>query len=261
MDLLLYLLGGCIAGFLAGVLGIGGGLVIVPFLSIALPLSGIAPELTMHMAIGTAAAVIICTASLSAYSHYRHQGLEWPMLYDLLPGLLLGALIGGLIGNFLSGILLKIIFAFFVIFMALKMGFNLSLHDRSTLPSKKITFLICSIMGSLCAMLGMGGGVFIIPFLRSCQLKMLKAVGIAAACAVPVSIISTLSYIVGGFNNAHLPAWSLGYVYLPALLGCALASMCMVPLGAKLAHRLPAALLQKVFAIFLFVVAVNMLFF
>lgn len=258
--LFVYLIGGVLAGFLAGLLGIGGGLVIVPFLVMVLPWQGLPEGLVMHVAIASSLAIIIFTSSSSAYAHFKRGSVDWGVVKQLLPGLLIGAVLGSILGGMISGKTLQIIFAFFVIFMALKLGFDLKLNDRVGFPRPAITGCISLSIGMLCAMLGMGGGAFTVPFLRSCQMPMVNAIAISSTTAVPLALAAMLSYAVLGAQHSAVLGWSTGYIYWPAVGMIAMASVATAPWGAKVAHRLPAQRLQQIFAIFLAVVALKMLY-
>jgi uncharacterized protein len=260
LTILIYLLGGALAGLLAGLLGIGGGLVIVPFLAYILPQNGIAPDSVMRTAVATSLAVIIFTSLSSIRAHHRRGGVQWDLVKRLFPGIVSGALLGAIAANFIANQYLKWFFAIFVIYIAVKMVLQIKAETTTrTLANQKILTLSAASIAALCSLLGMGGGAFLVPYLRGRQVAMIHAVATSAVCGFPIALVGATTYIVSGWGQANGTTYSLGYVYLPALVCISLASVSFAPLGARLAHHLQPNLLQRIFAIFLFIIAADML--
>lgn len=249
-----YLALGAGAGVLAGLFGVGGGLIIVPVLIFSFHALGIADNVATHLAIGTSLATIIFTSISSAQTHHSKGNVDWQLVKWLALGIVFGSVLGGFTASLLQGTTLKIVIGCFVILMSLQLGFNLKPKASKSLPKKGGLTVTGGIIGWASAIFGIGGGSLTVPFLAFCSVPMQRAVAVSAACGVPIAISGALSYMWFGWNMQGLPSWSLGYIYLPALLGITLTSMIFSRLGAKLAYRLSATLLRRMFAVFLFVV-------
>jgi uncharacterized protein len=261
MDIILSLLAlGIIVGILAGLLGIGGGLIIVPVIVwLFKEHPNFAPDYIFHVAIGTSLATIVITSISSSYAHHRHKAVRWDLVWKMLAGLLLGGIIGAIIVHNLSYPNLKFVFAIFVLLAAIKMLFDLNpTPARSLLPNWGLN-LAGLIIGMVAAIVGIGGGVLSVPFLTWCKVPIRQAVATASACGVPIAVAGSLGFIITGWQIADLPPWSVGYVYLPAFLIIVTSSIIFAPLGAKLAHTLPTARLKQIFAILLCIIGINML--
>jgi uncharacterized membrane protein YfcA len=259
--LVIYLLIGALAGLLAGLLGIGGGLFIVPCLAILFPYEGIAPEYVMHMAICTTLMITIFTSLSALRTHIQKGGVLFPVFKKMLLGLLIGASLGALIAGFLPSHSLKIIFSVFAFLIALQMGLNFKPKPTRQLPGKVGLFSASGILSFISSIVGLSGGVLVVPYFTSCNIPMKNAVSTSAACTLPIALAGGLSLMVTGFGQVDLPAWSFGYIYLPAFFAVALMSVIFAPLGARLAHSTSPLVLKRFFAIFLVVIGFNMLFF
>lgn len=257
--LLFYMVIGAFAGVMAGLLGVGGGLIIVPAMAWTFHLQHISDEVIMHLAIGTSLATIVITSTSSVRAHHRHGAVQWPLFWQLTPGIVIGALLGAVIADALHSRTLQIVFGIFVLVIAVQMAFGAKPPPQRELPGTVGMSIMGGIIGVVSAIVGIGGGSLTVPFLTWCNVKMRNAVATSAACGFPIALGGTTGYVALGWNEPDLPAWSVGYVYLPALLGIALISMWSAPLGAGLAHRLPSLALRRVFAVFLTVVGVTML--
>ena len=258
--LLLYILCGATAGFLSGLIGIGGGLVVVPLLNMIFLLQGDIPqELVMHMAVGTSLSSILFTAFSSARSHARRGGVLWDYVKGLAPAIVLGTLCAAWLASSMSTAGLRSFFVAFLLCVATQMLFDFYPHPRKAMPGKGILALAGFTIGSVSSLVGLGGGSMSVPFLRWCGVGMRQAVGTSAAISWPIAVSGTIGFIIVGWNAPALPEWSLGYVSLPATLGIACASVFFAPLGVKVAHTLPVASLRRIFAIFLYVTACEML--
>lgn len=255
---LAYLIIGAIAGLLAGLLGIGGGLVIVPALSTLFAMQGFSEANIMHMAIGTSLATIIFTGSSSVLSHYKHGNLDIDIAQKILPGVVLGSIIGPLLAHHLSSATLKLVFASFVLLIGLQMLIARTPAAHRNLPGMLGLSSYTLASGSLASILGLGGGAFLAPFLAWCNVEMKKAAALGSAMGLPISIFGTIAYISSGMNAANLPAATIGYIFWPALVGIVITSVLFAPLGAKLAHVLPNLILKRVFGVFLIGMAIKM---
>ncbi|MEO8102941.1 MAG: sulfite exporter TauE/SafE family protein [Betaproteobacteria bacterium] len=255
---LVYLGVGLFVGFFAGLLGIGGGSVMVPILSLTFASQGFSGDHLVHMALATSMATIIPGGLASAWMHHRHDAVNWQVVKQMLPGILLGTFSGAVIAHFSSTAFLKAFFIAFICFLAVQLLFDLKPKGRYTLPGARGMFAFGAIMGVISSFAGIGGAILSISFLTWCNIRMHEAIGTAAAIGVPLALAGTVGFVVTGLFDRGLPAWSLGYVYLPAFAGIALTSFAIAPLGAKLAHRLPVSVLRRVFVVFLVVLAVKM---
>lgn len=254
-----YLAFGAFAGILAGLLGIGGGLVIVPIVSLTLLRGGVSPEHIQHLALGTSFSTIFFTSISSFMAHNRKGGVLWPVVFRLTPGIVLGVILGSYIAAMLNTLYLQIFFVCFLAYVSLQMILNVKPKSCRDLPSPTGIALTGGVIGVVSSLVGIGGGTITVPFLTWCNVPMHKSVGTSAAVGMPIALTGMISFIVSGCNVAGLPAYSLGYVYLPATLGIAAASMLTAPLGTALSHRLPVHILKKVFAGMLLIVGARMI--
>lgn len=250
---------GCIAGLLAGLLGIGGGIILVPGLYFVFQRLGIAPEHEMQFAIATSLACIVPTSLSATWAHQRQKNIDWSIYKRLVPGFLLGGVAGGLLGDYLSSAWLEKVFGLLCIFIALRifLGFKPDAEKkRGVSPVRHV--LNGGLMGTLAAMTGVGGGALVNPYMLWIGAKMRYAVGTAAAAVVAISSCGSLTYLFA--RPDFVPSFPhIGYVIWPAVIGVAIFSMCFAPLGAKLAERLPTIVLKRLLAIILLVVAIKFL--
>lgn len=257
--LLTYLGVGAVAGVLAGLLGIGGGLVIVPMLVFCLTRQGIAPQAVMHIALGTSMASIMFTAVSSFMAHHKRGAVHWPAVGLIVPGILVGTFLGSYVAARLSTNFLKVFFVVFLYYVAFQMLVNKKPRPSSGLPGKAGMFGAGSIIGLVSSLVGIGGGTLSVPFLMWCNLAVHHAIGTSAAIGFPIAVAGTAGYVLNGLHTKGLPDFSLGYIYLPALAGIVAASVLTAPLGVRLAHRLPVAKLKRVFAVLLIITGTRML--
>ncbi|MEQ1530835.1 MAG: sulfite exporter TauE/SafE family protein [Methylococcales bacterium] len=255
---LLSLLVGLLAGVLAGLFGIGGGLVIVPILVMIFSAHGFAAEQVMIMAVATSLATIVFTALSSAFAHHRLGAVWWPRVIRLAPGIMLGSGLGALVADHIDANLLRAVFIVFLLYVGVQMALQLQPKPGAVKESKILDMLVSVLIGLLSALVGIGGGTLTVPYLVSCRAPMKNAVAISSACGVPIAIAGTISYALLGWHAA-LPEWSLGYVYLPSFLGIGLSSVFTAPIGAKLAHKLPAQQLKRYFSVLIFVMAAKLI--
>jgi uncharacterized membrane protein YfcA len=250
----LALIGTC-TGFLAGLLGIGGGMLMVPFLTMILTAKGFAPDHTVKMAVATSLATICFTSLSSVRAHNKRGAVLWPIVKVLAPGILVGSLVGAQIAVALPGKFLGILFAVFVAFSATQMLLNRRPQPSRTMPGPVGTFAVGNVIGLLSALVGAGGAFVSVPFMTWCNVKIHDAVGTSAALGFPIALAGTAGYIWAGHGMAEMPAGAVGYLYLPGLAVIASASMLLAPVGARTAHRMDIAPLRKVFAVVLYCLA------
>lgn len=258
--LLTYLLLGAAAGVLAGLFGVGGGLVIVPVLVYSFKAHGVAPEVLTHLAVGTSLATIIFTSINSVLEHNKKKAVLWSLVLWLSLGILFGTALGAQTAAWLDGAMLQKIIGVFAILMACKMAFNLGpkASTEQNTPKKPALLSAGAVIGWASAIFGIGGGSLTVPFLVWRGINMQKAVATSAACGFPIAISGALMFMLTGWNNPQLPEYSLGFVYLPALLGIAITSMFFARFGARLAHRLAPLLLKRLFAVLLVSVGISL---
>lgn len=250
---------GLVSGLLAGLFGIGGGLVIVPVLVALFSAHGFQAEIVILMSVATSLATIILTAIASVLAHHRLGSVIWHRVFSLSPGIMTGAAAGAIIAKHISADHLRIILVVFLLYVGIQMAFQIKPKPGALKQSKILDFCAGNIIGMVSSIVGIGGGTLTVPYLVFGQTQMRNAVAIASACGLPIAVVGTLSYAMLGWNASNLPDWSLGFVYLPAVLGVGLASMLTAPIGARLAHRLPAQKLKRYFSLLLFLMAVKLI--
>jgi uncharacterized membrane protein YfcA len=252
--LALLLIGSC-TGFLAGLLGIGGGMIMVPFLTMILGAKGYPADYTVKAAVATSLATIAFTSLSSVRAHHRRGAVLWPVVKVLAPGILAGSLLGAQIAVALPGKLLGILFALFVAFSATQIFLNRKPTPSRTLPGPLATFGVGNVIGLLSAIVGAGGAFISVPFMTWCNIKIHDAVGTSAALGFPIALAGTLGYIWAGHGLPQMLPGAIGYLYLPGLVVISAASMLMAPVGARTAHRMDIQPLRKVFAVVLYCLA------
>ncbi len=251
---------GLVTGFSAGMLGIGGGLVMVPVLTMMFAAqTGFPPAEILHLALGTSIATILFTSLSSLRAHHQHGAVLWKVVIQIAPGILLGTLLGTLFASNVPAKPLALFFTFFVCFVALQMMLNFKPKPSRELPGAGGVFAVGTGIGAVSSLVAIGGGALTVPFLTWCNVRVQHAIGTSAAIGFPIAIGGTLGYIYNGTGHVDLPPGSLGYVYLPALAWLVPPSMLLAPVGAKLAHRLPIATLKRIFACLLIALASKML--
>lgn len=254
-----FLVTGVAAGVLAGLFGVGGGLIIVPALAVILPKLGTAPEVVMQSAIGTSLAVIGLTGISSTRSHHARGGVIWPIFWRLAPGIVIGSLIGAAIAHQVSSDVLKKCVGIGALLISIQMLIDAAPKPTRSAPGALGLGLVGSVIGALSALIGIGGGSLTVPYLSACNIDMRRAVGTSAACGMPIAWAGAAGFAFNGHGQAGLAPWSLGYIDLAAFAGIAVTSVLTAPLGAKLAHGLSPKLLKRAFAIFLAGVSLRML--
>ncbi len=261
LSLMIYLGVGMAAGLLAGLLGVGGGLIIVAALTWILPTQGVPAEQVMHVALATSLASIIATSLSSTRAHHARGSVMWPTAAWLVPGLLLGGALGAAIADHLSGLVLRLGVAGFCFIAGTQLALGKARPDTEEHPAPRGAGLSAwgVLIGTISALVGIGGGSITVPVLIAHGARPVRAVGTSAACGFAIAVASAAGYAFGGRDATGLPSGSWGYVYLPAAGAIAVASVLIAPLGARLAHRLGGASLKRVFAGFLFLMGVAVL--
>ncbi len=257
---LLYVAVGAVAGILAGLMGIGGGLVIVPMLVFCFAGLGMAHEHIMHIALGTSLASIIFTSISSFLAHHRRRAVHWDIVRRIVPGIIAGTLLGAYIASLLPTDLLKGFFGIFLLYVAIQFLLDKKPKSTRALPGFTGMFGAGGVIGIVSSLMGIGGGTLSVPFMVWCNITVHHAIGTASAIGFPIAIAGTVGYMLTGLHVPGLPAYSVGYIYLPALSGIVSASILTAPLGAKLAHWLPVTKLKRIFAVLLLAVGAKMLF-
>lgn len=256
----LVVLGLC-TGFLAGLLGIGGGMLMVPFITIILSGRGVAPDLAVKMAIATSMATIIFTSISSVRAHHKRGSVRWDIVKRLAPGIVLGSALASMgVFALLKGTWLALFFAAFVSFSATQMLLDKKPKPTRTLPGTAGQLGAGSVIGFLSGLVGAGGGFVSVPFMTWCNVVIHNAVATSAALGFPIALANALGYVVAGQGVTGLPAGSMGYIFVPALVVIATASVIMAPVGVRAAHALPVKTLKRVFASILYLLAAYMLY-
>ncbi len=246
-------------GFLAGLLGIGGGMLMVPFITIILSGRGVGPDLAVKMAIATSMATIIFTSISSVRAHHKRGAVRWDIVKRLSPGIVLGSIVSSLgVFALLKGSWLAVFFGAFVSFSATQMFLDKKPKPTRQMPGTGGQLAAGGVIGFLSGLVGAGGGFISVPFMAWCNVAIHNAVATSAALGFPIAVANVTGYVIAGQGVQDLPAGSFGYIWLPALVVIALCSVFTAPLGARAAHALPVSKLKRVFASILYLLAAYM---
>jgi uncharacterized membrane protein YfcA len=250
---------GICTGFLAGLLGIGGGMIMVPFLTILLSNKGVGADLAVKMAIATSMATIIFTSISSVRAHHKRGAVRWDLVKGLAPGIVLGSAIAS-VGVFamLKGASLAIFFGLFVGFSATQMFLDKKPAPTRQMPGFGGQLAAGGVIGFLSGLVGAGGGFISVPFMAWCNIAIHNAVATSAALGFPIAVANVAGYVVSGLKVENLPSGAFGYIWVPALVVIAVCSVFTAPLGAKAAHSLPVKKLKRIFASILYLLAAYM---
>jgi uncharacterized membrane protein YfcA len=254
-----YLSLGAFVGFFGGLLGIGGGAAMVPVLAIIYAAKGFAPGVIVHLALGTSIATMIFTSASSVLSHHRRGAVHWTAWRRMVPGVIAGTLAGALLAGQLDPRLLAIAFTILIYALATQMMFDSRLTPTGTLPGTAALSAGGGAIGFISSLSATGGAALTVPFLVKRSLTIHQGIGTASAVGWPLALAGAAGYAWTGWGREGLPEWSLGFVYVPALLWIAAASMALAPVGARVAHRTPGRTLKRIFALVLYGLATNML--
>jgi len=257
--LLAYLATGAVIGFLAGLLGIGGGMTLVPVLAAMFSAQQLAPEHAVHLALGTGMASVMFTSSASVRAHQRLGGVDWPLVRRLGPAMVVGTLLATALSGWLPQRTLALAFSLIVYAGATQLLLGRKPSAGRALPGTPALTAIGLAIGVVCGLVSAGGAFITVPFMLFCGVAMTTAIGTGAALGVPVAVMGTIGFVFSGLRVPHLPSLALGFVYLPALAGIVAGSVFTAPMGARAAHRLPVTTLRRIFAGLLYVLATKML--
>ncbi|WP_068635892.1 sulfite exporter TauE/SafE family protein [Thauera butanivorans] len=250
---------GAVVGFFAGLLGVGGGGIMVPMLTTLFLAQGFPHEQVVHMALGTSMASIVLTSVSSLRAHQAHGAVRWDVVRTITPGILVGTFCATFIASRVNTAALAIFFAVFMAYVSIQMLLNIKPKPSRNLPGPLGMTGVGLGIGGVSALVAIGGGSLSVPFMTWCNVKVQNAIGTSAAIGLPIALAGTIGYLVNGWNVPGTPPLSFGYVYLPAFVMVSLVSMWVAPVGARLAHRLPVAMLKKIFAGVLMALCAKML--
>ena len=257
--LALYLLAGCTAGFFGGLMGIGGGLILVPALTILFAAQQIAEPLVMPLALGTSLASIVFTSLASVRAHHARGAVDWPLVRRMVPGLATGAVLGAVLSTRFSPEVLKLFFLAFAAAAATQMLVGCRPQATRALPGPAALFAAGGAISCIASLAGVGGASMTIPLMAQCSVPLRSAIGSASAMGLPIALAGVAGYAVNGLHMGNLPPWCLGFIHLPALSAVAAGSVIAAPLGAALSHKLPVSALKGVFALMMYAIAGKML--
>ncbi|GAB4165260.1 MAG: sulfite exporter TauE/SafE family protein [Rhodocyclaceae bacterium] len=255
----LYLPLGAFAGFIAGLFGVGGGLTIVPLTFMLFSAQGFPPEHVMHLSLGTSMGTILFTSVSSMRAHHRHGAVRWEIVRAMAPGLVLGTLGGATFASLVPTRPLVAAFCAIVYYASAQMVLDFKPKPHRQLPGPAGLFVAGAAIGVISSLVSAGGGFLSIPFMVFCNVAIHQAVGTSAALGFPIAAAGTIGYLAAGWKAGGLPSYSLGYLYLPALIGVVAMSVLFAPLGARTAHRLPVKRLKRGFGVLLALLATKML--
>lgn len=250
---------GAAVGFFAGLLGIGGGAIIVPLLVMLFEAQGLPKAHIMHLAVGSGMVTILFTSLSSMRAHAARGAVRWDLALALTPGILVGGLMGSAITAWISTKVFALLFTGVVYLAAANILIDRRPKPARGLPGAAGAMLVGVVIGFVSSIAALGGAFLTVPFALYCNVPMLQAIGTAAIVGFPIAFAGSIGFIATGWGQSELPPYSIGYVYLPAALGIALASVMMAPVGAAVAHRLPVRHLKRVFALLLFALATKVL--
>ncbi|HLR14013.1 MAG TPA: sulfite exporter TauE/SafE family protein [Burkholderiaceae bacterium] len=251
---------GATVGFMAGLLGIGGGMMMVPFLTMLLPYVGVPSQWLIHAAIATSMTTIVFTSMSSVRAHQAEKAILWPIVAIMAPGVVVGGLLsGGAVFAYLSGFGLSLFFAVFIGYSGYRMLKPRPVPESRTMPGAPTTFGVGAGIGFISGLVGAGGGFLSVPFMTRSNISIHNAVATSAALGFFIAVANSAGYIYSGFSAVEDQAGMLGYIYWPALLIIALMSVLTAPLGARYAHSLPVATLRRIFACLLFALSAYMM--
>lgn len=262
IEIVIFLCVGFLTGIISGLFGLGGGVIVVPCLATIFALHHVAPSFIMHLSVGTSLAVMVGTTANSSYQHSKKNQGYFDLYSRLFVGIIFGVLIGSMVGHYLHGHVLQMIFGVLILFVGLNMlrPVSIELSKERQLPGSYVMHGVATFIGFICALLGVGGGFITVPFLTHYGVKLHLAIMVSALLALTVGVLGTVASIYWGWGFTALPEGSTGYVYWPACLAIMVGSIFAVPLGAKLAYRLPEKILKRCFAVILLVIGLHMLF-
>ena len=257
-EMIIFISLGLFSGLIAGLFGIGGGTLIVPVLVACFFSMGFEESIIVHLALGTSMACIFFTGLASAYAHKKKNAIDFGVMKPVVIGIIFGSFLGAIFAIQIAGSILKIIIGLFALFVAIQIGFQLEFQRRRS-DNKSTSYVAGSSIGFLSSILGIGGGIFSVSYFKSSGLSLTTSIGTSAACGVPIAIFASLGYIFIGFNNSVLPPMSIGYIYLPAVIGVSMTSIFTAVYGAKLAHFISEKLLRNLLISLMLTISIYMI--
>ena len=251
---------GIFTGFLAGLLGVGGGLVLIPILTFMFHNTlGLDTPLAVKMAIATGMSTIVVTSLASTRMHHQLGAVRWDLVKGLTPGLILGSLVSSLwLFSIINGKVLALVFAGFAAFSATQMLLDRKPKPSRDMPGRVGQWAAGGLIGVVSGLVGAGGAFMSVPFMVWCNVPMRQVVATSAALGFPIALFNAVGYVVSGWQVTGTPVYSFGYVWLPALLMVCLSTMFTAPIGARMAHRWPVKKLKRAFAVLLYALAASM---
>lgn len=259
MEIFLYLLLGTFSGVLAGLFGIGGGIIIIPTLFYIFSFLGFSESILSHMVLGSSLGVIVFSSFSSTFSHNLRDAVNWKLLKIIAPSICVGSALGGITAGNIDSETLQGLIALFLLIASIQMIFEFPPPNQN--PKTTITgpLIVGGGIGWLSGVFGIGGGIFSVPYFYHRGLKMMHAIGTSAACGIPIAISGSISYMIIGMNNTELPDLSIGFVYLPATLIVGIVSALTAKFGVRISHRMKQKKLRIGFAFLVMIMALNLL--
>lgn len=256
---LVFIVIGLIAGFTSGLIGIGGGVIVVPALAYIFARQPIPHEFVMHAATASSLTIMVLTTLVAAISHHRHEPIRWSLYWHLFPGLVVGACSGVVVAHFLDSNVLRIIFAVFLLLVAIKIFFFHTAKPDGRLPGRVGLSFAAYGIGTAASLLGIGGSIFMTPYLLHHHITVRQTVVVAVTSSFTIALIGAIVSIITGFSVVGMPAWSSGYIFWPAVIGITLPSVASVSFGAWVSHKMNTDLLQYIFATLLVLISCHLI--
>ena len=259
MEILLYFLLGSFSGVLAGLFGIGGGIIIIPTFFYIFAYLGFPEEILSHMVLGSSLGVIVFSSISSTYSHNSKGAVNWVLIKVVAPSIIIGSALGGITAGFLESTTLQGLVALFLVVASVQLIFEFPPPPQNPHTNLVGPVIAGGGIGWLSGVFGIGGGIFSVPYFYNRGLKMMNAIGTSAACGIPIALAGSISYMIIGFDNINIPENSVGYVYLPATIIVGLMSSFTAKYGVNIAHRMKQKKLRIAFAFLVIIMALNLL--
>ncbi len=259
MEILLYFLLGTFSGVLAGLFGIGGGIIIIPTFFYIFSYLGFAEEILSHMVLGSSLGVIVFSSLSSTFSHHLKGAVNWKLIKVVVPSIVIGSSLGGITAGYLESSTLQGLVSLFLVVASIQLIFEFPPPSQNPKTNLVGPVIAGGGIGWLSGVFGIGGGIFSVPYFYHRGLTMMNAIGTSAACGIPIALAGSISYMVIGFENINLPNNSIGYIYLPATLIVGLMSSITAKYGVNIAHRMKQKKLRIAFAFLVMIMALNLL--
>ena len=259
MEILIYFLLGTFSGVLAGLFGIGGGIIIIPTFFYIFSFLEFPEEILSHMVLGSSLGVIVFSSISSTFSHHAKGAVNWSLIKVVAPSIIIGSFLGGLTAGFLESSTLQGLVALFLVVASIQLIFEFPPPPQNPQTTLLGPVVAGGGIGWLSGVFGIGGGIFSVPYFYHRGLKMMNAIGTSAACGIPIALAGSISYTIIGFNSNFIPDNSIGYVYLPATIIVGLMSSITAKYGVNIAHRMKQKKLRIAFAFLVMIMALNLL--